>query len=649
MWITIGRQDNLPTPFPSGLQQTVALLLRVGYPLAFGHSASVPVWLPFAGVAFGEEDTMYSLIIYLPNAPSRRVSLVKPRYTLGRSVRADIIVPDPFASRIHAVLRQDGQGWVLEDLRSANGTYYQGKRLVQPTRLCPGERFRIGETELEMASETRFTRVAVPLVTYAQTPSATVPEAQIGLGMVNTAEEILHRAFERTSGILPRVSQSAPGETRFLSTPPGEAGLGNLLEAKSNYQRPNLLALVSKVGVTLLSHASLDETLNDIMGLVFESLPVERGFLLTYNHEQQQLECRVARTRTRHIPCEEVVVCRSIAEHVLTTKSAILTSDARHDPRFAGSQSILLGDVHSVMCVPLLFRDQTYGLIYVENPYLHRFTPDDLEVLTTIAGVAAIKMENLRLLEEAIKREQLQAEIALAARIQASMLPQTEPLVEGFEIAGLSRPAEAIGGDYYDYVNVSEERLAVVIGDASGHGISSGLLMALAKGALFNQLGISPDPLQVMQTLNKLIYENGTRRDLMTFCYILLDVPTSRITIANAGHPYPMLYCAATKTVHSLEAGAYPLGVRPMLGNLPVLTQSLSPQDILVLYSDGIPELKNPAGSHFGYDGLEAVIQQYAHLSARELCETIVEKALAFASGAIPADDITVVVVKRTC
>jgi serine phosphatase RsbU (regulator of sigma subunit) len=109
-----------------------------------------------------------------------------------------------------------------------------------------------------------------------------------------------------------------------------------------------------------------------------------------------------------------------------------------------------------------------------------------------------------------------------------------------------------------------------------------------------------------------------------------------------------MVYCAAMKTVHSLEGGAYPLGVRPMPVRLPILTQVLNPQDVLVLYSDGIPELKNRTGSYFGYDGLEAVIHRYAHLPARELCETIVEKALTFASGAVPEDDITVVVVKCT-
>ncbi len=592
---------------------------------------------------------MYSLVVHLPNTPPRRILLVKPRYTLGRSVRADIMVPDSFASRIHAALQQDGQTYILEDLHSANGTYYRGQRIAQPIRLHPGERFRIGETELEIVPEMRFTHVAAPSVTYSQTSSATIPEAQIGMGTVSTAEEILHRAFERSSGGLPEAPQSVPGETRLLTTTPGEAASETFPETKLGQPRHDLLALVSKVGVTLLSNASFRETLDEIMELVFESLPAERGFLLTCNHAQRQLECRVARTRNSYLPCEEAVVCQSITERVLTTKAAVLTSDARHDPRFAGSQSVLLGDIRSVMCVPLLFREQLHGLIYVENPYQRRFTPDDLEVLTTIASVAAVKIENIRLLEEEIKRQRLQAEVALAARIQASMLPQCEPLVEGFEVAGLSRPAEDIGGDYYDYIHVGEERLAVVIGDASGHGISSGLLMALAKGALFNQLGISPDPVHVMQTMNKLIHENGTRRDLMTFCYTLLDVPSGRMTIANAGHPYPMVYCATTQTVHSLEGGTYPLGVRPTLGDLPILTRQINPRDVLVMYSDGIPELKNRTGSYFGYDGLEAVIHRHVHLPARELCEVIVEKALSFASGTIPEDDITVVVVKRTC
>ncbi len=593
---------------------------------------------------------MHTLIIHPHNAPPRRVLLVKPRYTLGRSVRADIIVADPFASRLHAALRQDGGVYLLEDLNNANGTYYQGQPIAAPIRLHPGDRFRIGETEIELTAEERFVPTAVPPVTYVQTPSKTVPEAQIRLGNIQTADDIVHRAFEHSTGSLPPMSPFGMAPPEMQPAPASRtvtSGLEAVGETKLGHHRPDLLALISKVGVTLLSNAGLDETLHDIMDLVFESLPAERGFLLMYDTASHELVCRVARTKTANLPLNEILVCQSITEHVLTTKIAGLTSDARHDPRFTGSDSILLGDIHSVMCVPLIFRQQLYGLIYVENPYQRRFTPDDLEVLTTIAGVAAIKIENTHLLEEQIKRQRLQTEIALAARIQASMLPQTEPTVPGFDIAGLSRPAEDIGGDYYDFVTVREDRLAVVIGDASGHNIASGLLMALAKGALFNQLGVDCAPQSVMYTMNKLIYENGTRRNLITFCYVLLDLATGVATVSNAGHPYPLLYCAATQTLDSLELEHYPLGVRPTLERLPVVIHHLNPQDVLVLYSDGLPELRNGAGECFGYDRLEAVIRQCAHLPARETCEAIVEQALAFAAGAIPEDDMTVVVIKR--
>lgn len=592
---------------------------------------------------------MHSLVIHQRNAPPHRVLLAKPRYTLGRSVRADVMVADSFASRLHAALRWDGDTYVLEDLNSANGTYYQGRRVVTPIRLRPGDRFRIGETEIELLTEERFTQSPPPSVTYFRNSSNTVPEAQIGLGDIRTADDIVHQAVERSSGGLRRTPAAtmALGESLPTTSAGVEDGVAVAGETRIGRHRPDLLALVSKVGVTLLSNGSLDETLRDIMGLVFESLPAERGFLLTYDAASNELACRAARTKTGDIPPGEVVVCQSITERVLTTRTAVLTSDARHDPRFTGSHSIALGDVRSVMCVPLIFRQQLYGLIYVENPYQRRFTPDDLEVLTTIAGVAAIKIEHTQLLEEQIKRQRLQTEIALAARIQASMLPQAEPFAPGFDIAGLSRPAEDIGGDYYDYIKVGEERLAVVIGDASGHGMASGLLMALAKGALFNQLGVACDPHSVMHTMNKLIYENGTRRDLMTFCYVLLDLPTGAATVSNAGHPYPLWYCAATRTLHNLELEHYPLGVRPTLGRLPVVARNFNPQDVLVLYSDGVPELKNRTGRYFGYDGLEAVIRRCAHLPAREICETIMEQALAFAAGVVPEDDMTVVVVKR--
>jgi serine phosphatase RsbU (regulator of sigma subunit) len=574
---------------------------------------------------------MYSLIIRSPGCPPQKVVLVREKCTIGRSVRADIVIPDSFASRLHVSLRAADATYWLEDLKSANGTYHNGAQLVAPVRLQPGDVIRIGETDLEFVGDEALTPSAAPVkpVTYTNVAPA-APEATIGMGFVRTTDEILNRAQERR----PPPDDSA-------------ATIVGRLQAASEPRR-DLLALVSKVGVALLSNSELDGVLNEIMSIVFESLPAERGYLMMCEGDDgvSELKCTVARSRKEAALTGDITVSRYIADQVLSTRTAVLTADAQRDPRFAGQHSIVLGGMRSVMAVPLVLGERVHGLIYVENPYDRRFTPDDLEVLTTIASVASIKIENARLLEERLVRQRLEEEIAVAARIQASMLPRQDPRTSGFEIAGLSRPAAGVSGDYYDYIHIAENRMAVVIGDVTGHGISAGLMMALAKGGLFNQVGLSDDAASVMTAMNTLIFENGTRRNLMTFCYALIELDSGRVTLSNAGHPFPYVYRAAQRRVCGVEMSAYPLGARAV-SSFPIETLTLAPGDALTFYSDGIVELANPCGDLLGYQRLEAIILEHAHRSAREACENLVESALRFAAGRLPEDDITTLVIKR--
>ncbi|HMV98935.1 MAG TPA: SpoIIE family protein phosphatase [Acidobacteriota bacterium] len=585
---------------------------------------------------------MYSLIIRSPGYPPQKVRLVRPQNTIGRSVRADIAIPDSFASRLHARLRAEENGYILEDLQSANGTYYNGMRVSVPIRLKPGDIIRIGETDLEFASDTihsvsNLSRTAVFL---ADSMPATAPEATIGMAGFWATDEILGRASGplggKTSVVAPKMPTSASAIE--VSGPPTDP-------------KRRLLALVSKVGVALLSNSDLDEVLDQVMNIVFESLPVERGYLMMSNENQSEpmaagsLICKVARVGGKAIS-GEVTLSRHITEQVLVARTAVLTLNAQQDPRFAGQQSIVLSGTRSVMAVPLALGDQVHGLIYVENPYEQRFTPDDLEVLTTIASVAVIKIENARLLEERLEKQRLEEEVALAGRIQASMLPRCDPELPGFELAGLSRPAAGVSGDYYDYIRISDSHLAVVIGDVTGHGISSGLLMALAKGGLLNQVIISSKAEDVMAAMNTLIYENGSRRDLMTFCYLLVNLYTGEISLSNAGHPFPYWFQSPTRTVHSIEIGAYPLGAKAM-AVYPAQTLTMSIGDVIVIYSDGIVELQNTRKEQLGYQRFETMIRDIAHKPAREICEGLVESALKFSAGCLPEDDITVVVLKR--
>src|SRR5678816_2409376 len=176
----------------------------------------------------------------------------------------------------------------------------------------------------------------------------------------------------------------------------------------------DLLALISKVGITLLASATLNETLEQIVALVFEAVPADRCLIMMRDEGSEDLRVAVARLRDRAGEVGEIRVSRNVLDEVVIRGKSVLTSDAQHDPRFASGTVVLQG-VRSVLAVPLGVADKVFGIIYADSPIAEgRFTEDHLKVLTTLASVAAIRVENTRLMEARLERERLERELALA-------------------------------------------------------------------------------------------------------------------------------------------------------------------------------------------------------------------------------------------
>ena len=198
----------------------------------------------------------------------------------------------------------------------------------------------------------------------------------------------------------------------------------------------DLLALISKVGITLLSSATLIETLEQIVSLVFEAVPADRCLIMMRDEGSTELKVPVARLRDRVGEVGEIRVSRNVLEEVVMRGKSVLTSDAQHDPRFASGTVVLQG-VRSVLAVPLGVENKVFGIIYADSPIAEgRFTEDHLKVLTTLASVAAIRVENARLMEARLQQERLERELQLASEIQQRLQPTAPPVVPGYEFQG---------------------------------------------------------------------------------------------------------------------------------------------------------------------------------------------------------------------
>jgi sigma-B regulation protein RsbU (phosphoserine phosphatase) len=574
---------------------------------------------------------MSELIINYPDRAPERLPLGRLRITIGRSARNDVCVPDPFASRVHAEVRREGDQYVIQDLGSANGTYYNGSRLEQVVPLTHGGRIQIGETEIVFKD--KATERALNQATYAE--DSPVPEATIAFDSAQHTTSGLLEAIEgartQTSG---RYDSAAVVRQRTTSgqVPAAEQG--------------DLLALISKVGVTLLASATLDETLKQVALLVFDAVPAERCLIMLRESDGEGLKVRAAEMSDRRPDVGEVRVSRTIVEEVVGRGRSVLTSDAQHDPRFMSSTVTFQG-IRSVLAVPLGVGERIFGMIYADSPFAtSRFTEDHLKVLTTLGSVAAIRVENTRLLEEHLEQQQYERELQLAREIQQRFQPTAPPSVPGYELQGISFPSYQIGGDYYDFIPCQDGRLVVALGDVSGKGTSAALLMSSLHAAVHAQVASCRPITETVGAVNRYLADNTPANRFVTLFYAELDPATGGLSFINAGHNPPLIAHGTDGTLEHLGSGGVPLGILPDYDYREGRTQ-LRAGDVLVVYSDGVTETQNPGGDEFGMVRLQEVVGQNLTLTASGIRDKIEAALSAFAQGTPAVDDITLVIVKR--
>lgn len=243
------------------------------------------------------------------------------------------------------------------------------------------------------------------------------------------------------------------------------------------------------------------------------------------------------------------------------------------------------------------------------------------------------------------ERERLRVELETARGIQNAILPDLPPSVAGIELAHSYLPATEVGGDFYDVLALEDGRVAVAIGDVAGHGVSSGLVMSMAKSALSVQVGFDPEVAAVFATLNRMVYQSARRRLLSTLCYALVDPRRHSVAFASAGHVFPYRVGQGGK-VEALESIAYPLGVRKTLA-VQVREHQAAPGDALFLFSDGLVEASREGDEEpFGFDRLEKSLAQHAGKSAIGLRDAVIADVRAFTRYAPQTDDLTVLVLR---
>ncbi|HEX8616762.1 MAG TPA: PP2C family protein-serine/threonine phosphatase [Thermoanaerobaculia bacterium] len=258
---------------------------------------------------------------------------------------------------------------------------------------------------------------------------------------------------------------------------------------------------------------------------------------------------------------------------------------------------------------------------------------------------ATFLMMTLLLAMELIDKLKYRDELQLARDLQASLIPHVMPRTEQWEVAAFNRIANTVGGDIYDFVPLPDGRMAVLFGDASGHGMAAGLVMAVAHASFRTQLDVDPSPMAIVASLNRILCRTGGSRSFFSCVYLLFS-PDGSFCGTVAGHPPVLKIDMNGKVAEHIGRGAYPLGVKAGL-SWEVVHGRLDEGERLLLHSDGLSEARNAQDREFGDEYVEVIAGWQPDATAAGLVEMIVGEWRSFMGNVPPDDDVSIAVIKR--
>ena len=332
-----------------------------------------------------------------------------------------------------------------------------------------------------------------------------------------------------------------------------------------------------------------------------------------------------------------------IAGLVAESGISLNIKDAYEHPNFSPEADRKTGyRTRAMLCVPLKIRREIIGVIQVINkltrPFV--FSNEELEMLMTIAGSAAVAIDTARMHRIILQRETLERDLRLAREVQESFLPRDLPVIENYRFAAVNQPALEIGGDFYNFFKLPSNKFGIVIGDVSGKGISASLFMARLTSDLQYYALLFPEPKELLTRMNKVLYARAKRGMFVTLIYLLLDPDNNRIQISNGGH-LPPVYCDKNGSRLLGDDGKTgpPLGILPDAEYHQELFE-LAEQSSITLFTDGVIEAKNPAAELFGLKRLLRVIRTQPN-DPEMICRGITNSVDRFTSAEGRSDDLT--------
>ena len=518
----------------------------------------------------------------------RIVNIDKPLFTIGRRTETDLRLPGADILRVHAEISVENGTCTIRDKQSRFGTFVNGEKHSERV-LAHGDQIRLGQ-----AGDTE-------IVFFVDDEAPSVEKSAV----------------------------SAASELRQMAA---------LLEGLR----------------ALGSGRVLDEVLAMVLDSAIEVTGAERGFIMMANREQL-LEFKLARARGKvTLSGRTFETSRKIPETVFSTGKQTIVEDLLDgDLAQLHTGTVALGIRH-VLCTPLrLVRyveradqkgaDEIIGVLYLDSRERGALRSAQAQsALDTLSAEAALAIENARLYRETLDKAKYEQELKVAAAIQQSLLPIANREGAFFSTAAASIACRAVGGDFYDYVDLTTSQFGFIVGDVAGKGSPAALLAAAVLGMFSAEATYQASAAPLMARLNRGLFRRAIEARFLTSFYGMLS-PDGSFTYCNAGHNAPLLVTAAG--IRRLETGGVVLGLFDH-AQFEEETLRLQPGDLIVLFSDGVTEAMNSESEEFTDDRLIACANAHLGETPQQVLDALLADVHAFCAGEPQSDDVTAVLVR---
>lgn len=551
----------------------------------------------------------------------QRFNLGDEEVHIGRHPDCHVVIDDAAVSRHHArIINKDGK-FLIEDLKSRNGTFLNRRMVQQPTRLLNGDRIRICDHGF-----TFFLDESIHDSRGRNTQEAGIPKLESSI--------LLDDRLGSDLSVIQSKLQIAEMDSQHS---------GSAFAAKPEVRLDALISILKALG----SAISLDKVIPRVLDSLFDLFRIaDRGFVVL-GEADGELRPLAFKLR-REEPNATFRISRTIIKHVIQSRSAVISHDAATDDRFDLSQSMIDFRIRSVMCAPLVGMDGScLGVIQLDTSRSGPgFAPEDLEILATVAIQAAAAIDRAKVHEMEMNRQRTNRDMELANEVQLRLLPAEPPVIRNYRLFDFYRPAEAVGGDYFDYIELPDGRVAILIGDVVGHGIAAALLMAKVSAEARFALATHAVPCEAMDQLNRAICRLQLER-FITIAMCVLNPETHALTVVNAGHLPPVVRTSGGAVrVLSTEFSGLPIGITDEL-TYKQQVLDLAPGNLVAIFTDGITESPNTSQAQFGNAQVVSIMEEKNWKDAAEFGNALINRHRQHTAGAVQEDDICLVCLSR--